>query len=225
MTLFRLGFYVLSSGLIAAAFACGGGNDGGGAKNPSDQTSAGSAGSSGGGSGAGASGSGDTAAASSGASPSSSGGGTTTTQLGDGGDLQGAKLGDKMHSETETKSAGPKGTHRQSANEPGRRREDLQAIIGTRRDDARACYDRALPDHPGMKGDLVINWVIDPDGNVTDPAVDTTKSSILEPSVGACVIEVIKKIKFAASPGGYETRANFPFNFKPGGGGKRDGGR
>ncbi len=57
--------------------------------------------------------------------------------------------------------------------------------------------------------------MIDPQGNVTDASVDTTKSSILEPSVGQCIIEVIKKIKFAASAKGYETRAHYPFNFHP----------
>jgi hypothetical protein len=68
--------------------------------------------------------------------------------------------------------------------------------------------------------------VIDPQGNVQDASVDTTKSSILEPSVGSCVIEVIKKIKFAASAKGYETRAHYPFNFHPktfGGAGKDAG--
>ena len=58
-------------------------------------------------------------------------------------------------------------------------------------------------------------------------SVDTTKSSILEPGVGNCVIELIKKIKFAPSKGGFETRANYPYNFHPKtfGGGKADAGK
>jgi hypothetical protein len=213
-TLFRLGFLVLSSALVVAAVACGGSGGGSGAggggetpagKTGGDGTSAGGTDPAGGGGGAAPSGDG----------PGTSSG-TTTTQLGDGGDLQGAKLGGKLHTETETKGeGGPKSTHGLSASEPGRTPKDLQAIVGSRRDEARACYDKALPDHPGIQGDIDVAWVIDPNGNVTDASVDTSKSTILEPSVGACIIEVIKKIKFASSGKGYETKAHYPFNFKP----------
>jgi hypothetical protein len=174
----------------------------------------------------GASSSGDPGSSSSsgggGASSSSSGGatassgGSTTTALGDGGDLQGAKLGEKSHKEIESKGdGGPKSTGGQSANEPGRTAKDIQTIVAGRRDEARACYDKALPAHPGIEGDLDIKWVITPEGNVTDASVDTTKSQILEPTVGQCIIDIIKKIKFAASSKGYETRAHYPFNFHP----------
>lgn len=211
--LFRLGFPLFSSSLVVLAVACGGAEGkGAGAKNPSS--------SSGDGTSAGASSGGDTPpgstpATSSGGGPSGAGS-TTTTQLGDGGDLQGAKLGSKVHSETESKGeGGPKGTHGQSASEPGRTAKDIQTIVSVRRDEARACYDKGLAAHPGIEGDLDVKWVIDPQGNVADASVDTTKSTILEPSVGACVVDVIKKIKFAASSKGYETRAHYPFNFHP----------
>ncbi len=150
------------------------------------------------------------------AKPQESGGGTTTTlQLGDAGDLQGAKLGTSSRTEIETKSEGtPKPTP--GSSEPGRSPKDLQTIIGgARRDEARACYDKGLKDHPGMEGDLDIKFVIDPQGNVTSAEVDSTKSQILDPGVGNCVIDVIKKIKFAASAKGHETRAHYPFNFHP----------
>ena len=214
--LFRLGFAMFSSVMVVAAVACGGGKEGPGAKAPegasaSDAKEA----TSGSTSGEGSNGSSDTSDPSGNAS-SGSGGTTTTTQLGDGGDLQGAKLGGSVHTTTETKGeGGPKSTHGQSAREPGRSAEDIRVIVMARRDEARACYDKALAAHPGIEGDIDIKWVIDPQGNVTDASVDTTKSSILEPSVGQCIIDVIKKIKFAASAKGYETRAHYPFNFHP----------
>jgi hypothetical protein len=142
---------------------------------------------------------------------------TTTVALADGGDLQGAKL-----TETRTVStapaassagaAAPKGPH---AHEMGRGPEDIRAIIMARRDEARACYDAGIKDHPGIEGDLVIAWTIDPKGNVAQAALDTSRSQILEPSVVACVTDIIKKVQFAASPGGFETRAFYPFNFHP----------
>ena len=84
-----------------------------------------------------------------------------------------------------------------------------------RRDEARACYDKGLKDHPGIEGDLTVKFVIDPQGAVSDASVDSSKSTINEPSVGTCIVDIIKKIKFAPSKGGFETRANYPFNFHP----------
>lgn len=215
--MFRAGFAASTSMILCLAVACGGGDkEGAGAKSPSGDDATSAAGSS---SGAGSSGGGSDstsggAAASSGATPV--GAGTTTTQLGDGGDLQGAKLGDKMHTSTETTGpSGPKSTGGQSAGEPGRTVPDIKAIVSARRDEARACYDKGLSAHPGIEGNLDIKWTIDPQGNVTDAALDSTKSQILEPSVANCVIEIVKKIKFAASAKGYETHAHYPFDFHP----------
>jgi hypothetical protein len=223
---FRLGFAMFTSVVVAAAVACGGGAEGQGAKSPSGSGSPGEPSATNG-----AASSGGANPTSSGATPPASGGGTsstgaasaggssgttTTTQLGENGDLQGAKLGGSVHTTTESKGeSGPKSTHGQSASEPGRNQKDIQTIIVARRDEARACYDKALAAHPGIEGDLDIKWVIDPQGNVTEASVDTTKSSILEPGVGACIIDVIKKIKFAASAKGYQTSAHYPFNFHP----------
>lgn len=139
---------------------------------------------------------------------------TTTSTLADAGDLQGAKLSTASRTELENKDPGPPKPAAGSS-EQGRSAKDLQAIIGARRDEARACYDKGLKDHPGIEGDLDVKWVIDPQGNVTDVSVDTTKSQILEPSVGTCIVDIIKKIKFAPSPKGHETRAHYPFNFHP----------
>ncbi|MBK6694901.1 MAG: AgmX/PglI C-terminal domain-containing protein [Myxococcales bacterium] len=153
-----------------------------------------------------------------GVDPSKGGGPTTSTTpasstLPDGGELQGAKLQSATKTTTiETKGeSGPKG----GSQEPGRRREDIQAVIVARRDDARKCYDDALKAHPGIEGDLVVKWTIDPKGQPTDVAVDDGKSQIHEPSVGQCVVDIIKKIKFAESAKGFETRTNYPFNFRP----------
>ncbi len=140
---------------------------------------------------------------------------TTNVALADGGDLQGAKLTEtKTVASTATSASAspPKGPH---AHEAGRGPEDIRAIIMARRDDARACYDAGLKDHPGIEGDLVIAWTIDPKGNVTQTSLDGSRSQIVEPTVVACVSDLIKKVQFAASPGGFETRAFYPFNFHP----------
>ncbi len=140
---------------------------------------------------------------------------TTTTTLGAGGDLQGAKLTQTTTVASTTGSSAAPPTKGPHTHEPGRGPADLRAIVVAHRDEARACYDAALGAHPGIKGDLLIQWTIDPKGNVTAVSQDTDRSQITEPSVVACVGNVIKKILFAPSPGGYETKAFYPFNFQP----------
>lgn len=203
-----LALTVLSASLYWTV-ACGGAAQPD-AKSPGEGTAPTEGASSSGGSAGGAS------AGSSGAASGNAGGGpTTTTALPGGGELQGAKLGSATHTEIETKGdAGPKAGPGHSQ-EPGRRREDIQTIVMARRDDARACYDKALKDHPGIEGDLTVKFVIDPQGTVSDASVDASKSTILEPGVGTCIVDLIKKIKFAPSKGGFETRANYPYNFHP----------
>jgi hypothetical protein len=145
---------------------------------------------------------------------------TTTMTLGKGGDLSGAKLSSSSTTTVEgpVQPGAPRPTP--GSSEPGRGTEDIRVAVMARRDDARACYDRALKDHPGMEGSLTIKWVIDPKGNVTEAEVDPTRTSIHEPAVTKCVIDVIKQIRFPESPKGFETRANYPFNFNPRSGGK-----
>lgn len=153
-----------------------------------------------------------------------SGGTTTTTSLPNGGELQGAKLGSSTHSEVTTQGdAGPKAGPGHSQ-EPGRSAKDIQTIVLAHRDEARACYDKGIKDHPGPEGNLTVKFVIDPTGKVTDSSVDSTKSAISDQGIGACVNDVIKKITFAPSKGGFETRANYPFDFHPKTFGKADAG-
>ncbi len=83
------------------------------------------------------------------------------------------------------------------------------------REEARACYDQSLTAHPGIEGDLVIHWVIDPKGAVSQVASDVARSQILEPSLVSCIAEILTKIQFAPSPRGFETKAFYPFNFHP----------
>jgi hypothetical protein len=139
---------------------------------------------------------------------------TTTATLGAGGDLQGEKLtqATTMASTGTADGTPSKGPH---THEPGRGREDLRAIVMAHRDEARACYDAALTTHPGIQGALVVQFTIDPKGNVTQVSEDVDHSEITEQSVVACVASVIRTIQFAASPGGYETKAFYPFKFTP----------
>lgn len=146
---------------------------------------------------------------------------TTTIALGSGASLEGSKL---TPMSTQAPDGAPDGGSKgPRSSEIGRSTKDIQAIIVSRRDEARSCYDSALKAHSGIEGNLDIRWTIDPKGNVTDIAVDTSRSDILEPTVGHCVIAILKKIHFNESPKGFETRTHYPFNFHPRTGGAMPG--
>jgi TonB family protein len=149
---------------------------------------------------------------------------TTTTALPDAGELQGAKLGSSTHTEVETK--GPSGPHAGAGHtqEPGRSRNDIQAVVMAHRDEARACYDKGSKTRPGLEGNLTVQFRIDPTGKVTDTQVDAMKSAIHDDGIERCIMSVIKRLSFAASKGGFETRASYPFDFHPVAIGKTDAG-
>ncbi len=138
---------------------------------------------------------------------------TTTTAVGDAGGAPGTKLVEATAPASSADSAGavPKGhTH-----DAGRGTDDIRAIVVAHRDEARACYDHALLTHPGIEGDIVFTWKIDPKGAVTNVALDQGRSKITEPSLVSCITAIIQKLQFAASPGGFETKSSYPFNFHP----------
>lgn len=153
---------------------------------------------------------------------------TTTGEavlLGDGGDLKGTVLTSATATPTSTggnkgADGGHSGGH---SSEPGRSANDIRVIIMARRDDIRACYDKALKGHPGLEGDLDIKWTIDPKGNVTDVTSDEVKSTIHNRDVVLCIGDVIRKIKFNESAKGLESHAHYPFNFNPKSGGRTGG--
>jgi outer membrane biosynthesis protein TonB len=147
---------------------------------------------------------------------------TTTVTLGDASDLQGSKLTQSSSSTVETGIPGA--THGPHQSDPGRSVKDIQAIIVSRRDEARACYDSALKAHPGIEGKVDVTWVIDPKGKVTDVSVDPSTSQITEPAVVNCIAAIIKQIHFNESARGFETRAHYPFDFHPRARGSADAG-
>jgi hypothetical protein len=205
----------VSASLLVLA-ACGGGAaSGGGAKPTEGASSAAPASTDGTSASSSGAASGSNAGAGAGAAAADAGPTTTTTtNLGNNADLSGAKLQSSSQMSVEIKSDGGAKPDPHSA-EPGRRREDIQALIVAHRDEARKCYDDAFKAHPGIEGDIDIKWTINPKGAITDIMVDDTKSTIHEASVGTCIIAIIKTIKFAESPKGFETKTHYPYNFHP----------
>ena len=96
-----------------------------------------------------------------------------------------------------------------------RGRSEIQQVMASNRDAVRACYDAALAQNPGIHGDLVVSFVIDPRGNVKQAEVNWAESDIHVPELDTCAIEAVTAIKFPPSSRGMESKVTYPFNFNP----------
>jgi len=101
--------------------------------------------------------------------------------------------------------------------EDDRTMEVIAAVVKANRQKARDCYDKALKQNSGLKGDLVIHFTLKPNGKVKEAMLNRERSTITEPSVVNCVIDVIKSLEYPKSSKGFESTVNYPFNFTPGG--------
>jgi outer membrane biosynthesis protein TonB len=93
--------------------------------------------------------------------------------------------------------------------------EVIRKLVVDNRKAARKCYEDARKDLKDLKGDVVVHFVIDPDGNVKSTELNQERSTLKSPAVVDCVLGVIKGIKFPKSSRAMETSTNYPFNFTP----------
>ena len=91
----------------------------------------------------------------------------------------------------------------------------IRKLVMDNRKAARKCYDDARKDLKDLKGDVVIHFVLDPEGKVKLAELNQERSTLKAPPVVDCVISVIKGISFPKSSRAMETSTNYPFNFTP----------
>ena len=91
--------------------------------------------------------------------------------------------------------------------------EVIAQVVKDNRKPVRECFDKAKKDLPDLKGDMVIHFVVDPDGKVKKAELNQERSTIKSPAVVDCSIKVINGIKFPPSSRGMDTTVNYPFNF------------
>jgi hypothetical protein len=93
--------------------------------------------------------------------------------------------------------------------------EVIQKLVKDNRKPVRECYEKARKDLPTLQGDMIIHFVLDPDGKVKQIEVDQNRSTLKAPPVVDCAIKTIKGISFPPSSRGMETTVNYPYNFTP----------
>ncbi|HYQ30070.1 MAG TPA: AgmX/PglI C-terminal domain-containing protein, partial [Polyangiaceae bacterium] len=89
----------------------------------------------------------------------------------------------------------------------------IRKIVMENRKAARKCYDDARKDQKDLKGDLVVHFVLDPEGKVKLAELNQERSTLKAPVVVDCVLGVIRGIHFPKSSRAMETSTNYPFNF------------
>ncbi len=72
------------------------------------------------------------------------------------------------------------------------------------------CFENALFKTPGIQGQVVLKWVIQPNGQAEDFVV--VSSEVKDPELEACLIDEVKKVHFP----GFEVKQSvlYPFVFK-----------
>ena len=91
----------------------------------------------------------------------------------------------------------------------------IRKLVMDNRKAARKCYDDARKDQKDLQGDLVVHFVLDPDGKVKLAELNQERSTLKAPVVVDCVLKVIRSIPFPKSSRAMETSTNYPFNFTP----------
>ena len=88
----------------------------------------------------------------------------------------------------------------------------LRAALRGRAGQARGCYERALRLNATLKGRLVVNVRLGPQGQVCSASVGS--NGLGDPAVASCVVEMFRSGKYPAPEGGCVDTA-VPMNFVP----------
>jgi TonB family protein len=115
----------------------------------------------------------------------------------------------------EPSAAAPASNATASPARDSRGKQEIQQVMADNRDKVRACYDAALAKNPGIAGDLVIDFTIDPRGDVKQADVNWSQSEIHIPELDNCAADAVRSLKFPASSRGLESKVSYPFNFNP----------
>jgi TonB family protein len=94
-------------------------------------------------------------------------------------------------------------------------KDHIRGVIRRSLDRVRGCYEAYLKkrDLEAPDGKLVVRFVIGPDGVVREAALDE-RTSLADDDLGACVLAVMKSLRFQRPAGGGSVTVNYPFIFK-----------
>jgi len=96
----------------------------------------------------------------------------------------------------------------------GGRLEPLTALIKSRRDGFRCCFDLYAKTHAGAAGAMKMVIELKPDGGVKKVSFADTPTRVSAPEVESCMSDLATSLTYPKSPSGKETKFTYPFDFK-----------
>ena len=87
----------------------------------------------------------------------------------------------------------------------------IKAVVKAKTPQVRACYERELKKHDGLRGKVVLGWTIQPSGKVTGARVvrNSTRNSEMTP----CMVRAVSDWRFPRAQEPFDVE--YPFVFKP----------
>lgn len=92
-------------------------------------------------------------------------------------------------------------------------KHDSKKRIEKNQAEFRACYNEALKTNPDLHGSLTLKWDINETGKVVK--AEAVNSTFNLPQMETCMIEHLKKIRFAPAPAAQIVHASHPFLYMP----------
>lgn len=92
-------------------------------------------------------------------------------------------------------------------------RGDLSKVIRRKAAAFRACYERELMSHPGLRGKLTLQWTVDVRGRTQRQKI--ASDTLHNHRVGDCVLRQLRHMRFKKPEGGVCV-VRFPLMFSPG---------
>jgi TonB family protein len=88
----------------------------------------------------------------------------------------------------------------------------IRRVVARHISQVNACYENRLAANPELVGGVEVKFIIDGKGRVQMAAI--SKSSISDPVVEQCTVDVIRRMLFPQPEGGGIVIATYPFEFK-----------
>ncbi len=96
-------------------------------------------------------------------------------------------------------------------------RELIRRVIQEHAAQIRYCYEQALAINPKLEGKVAIRWIINADGRVSNPQVDSGATTLDNGSVHRCMMDRIASWEFPKPKGGGMAVVTYPWILRPSG--------
>jgi hypothetical protein len=90
--------------------------------------------------------------------------------------------------------------------------EKVREVMSSQRDALRGCYERALAENSGLAGTCTLRIVIT--GNGTVGTTSFENSSIHSVSLGRCLLQLVRTLRFPAPVDGKTAAVDYPLVFR-----------